>query len=936
MKSISILAACAFIIAAIFPVCSSKQAKAPHSLKCEYLEDPLGIDNPRPRFSWMINSDIRGTKQNAYQILVSTSPDALNENQGEVWNSKKISSDNSFHAVYQGGDLKPQTTYFWKVRIWDSNGDVTTFSKPAKFETGLLHKEDWQGQWIGDGSKPPKNDKDFYDKIPAPLFRKSFSINGDLQKARLYISGLGYYEAYLNGDKVSDHLLDPGWTNYGKTTYYAVYDITMMLNTGTNAIGVMLGNGWYNPLPLRLFGRWNLREILTIGQPKVIAQLELTYKDGTKERIITDETWKTAPGPIMKNNIYLGEAYDARNEKEGWTSPDYDDSAWKWATHTTAPGGELEYQFIPAIKHTKTIEPVAITEPSDGVYVVDMGQNFAGVIRMEVSGEKGTEVKLRYAEVLHEDGNIDVRTSVACQIKEEFSMDGGPGAPETAWQEDRYTLKGGGTEVFQPTFTFHGFRYIEITGYPGKPSLDNFKGIRLNTKLTDVSEFECSNELFNKIQEISDWTFLSNVFSIESDCPAREKFGYGGDMVGAGPAFMMNYDMNAFYAKTVRDFQRDQRKHGGMTECAPDIGINIRGVTEDTGPVGWTLAHPFLLEKLYQFYGNKQIVKEQYIPLKRLVDFYREHVPDYIIRDGISDHNMLGERPRAVTSTAFYYDHARILAKLARVLDKKEDLHKYNQLAENIKQAFINEFVDKESGKVGNRSQTAQTCALFYNLTSDSTTRTNIEKGLIDEIVNKHDSHLSTGIFCTRMMLLHLGELERADLAYAIVNQHDFPGYGFMIKNGATTLWENWEKKIHDSKNHPMFGSVSEWFYASVLGIRPASDAVGFDKIIIKPEVTRHMEWAKGSYQSIRGKIASSWKNEHAKLTFNVQIPFNALAKIFVPLPDDESFTLREGDELLITSRNLEGTTEGLKFIEINENFAIFEAGGGNYHFVVE
>ncbi len=923
------------IVAVTLLGCSSENSTPPFTLKCEYIESPVGIDNPQPRFSWIVGNNNRGTMQEAYQVLVSTSPDALKNNTGDVWDSEKVTSGNSFHVVYNGPELRSGTKYFWKVRTWDQHGNVSTYSKTAEFETGLFNPEDWKAHWIADGRTAPKNDEDFYKKIPAPLFRKTFEAKSEIANARLYISGLGYYEAFLNGDKIGDHLLDPGWTNYGKTTYYAVYDLTEQVKEGKNAMGVMLGNGWYNPLPLRLFGRWNLREILSIGQPKVIAQLRLTYQNGNEEWITTDETWKTTTGPIMKNNVYLGEDYDARSEKPGWNTTDYDDSDWNTASLAQGPEGALKYQFIPPIKHTRTLKPIAITEPSDGVFVIDMGQNFAGVIRMKVTGEAGTEVKLRYAELLHEDGNIDVRTSVACQIKEEFSMDGGPGAPATAWQEDNYILKGDGEEVFQPAFTFHGFRYVEVTGYPGRPALENFEGIRLNADLADVSEFECSNELFNKIQEITEWTFLSNVFSIESDCPAREKFGYGGDMVGAGPAFIMNYDMANFYEKTVRDFQRDQRENGGMPECAPDIGINGRGVTENTGPPGWTLAHPFLLDKLYQYYGNEQLINEQYIPLKRLVDFYNERVPDHIIRDGISDHNMLGERPRAVTSTSFYYEHVLILAKMAKILNKQEDHENYSRLAKDIKMAFINEFVDQETGAVGNRSQTAQTCALFYDLVPDDQTRQKVIDALIDEIENVHRSHLSTGIFCTRMMLLHLGDLGRADLAFTIANQKEYPGYGFMLENGATTLWENWEKKIHDSKNHPMFGSVSEWFYASVLGIRPAADAVGFDKIIIKPEVTDQLDWAKGSYKSVRGKIASSWKNENGKFVFDVEIPANAIATVHIPV-SGPSASIREGNVVLVDNGELRATPTGLTYKEIKDGFVIFEAGGGSYHFEVE
>ncbi len=906
----------------------------PENLKINYNIDPLGIDNPLPGFSWETGDISRGAKQSAYRIIVSSSLENLEQDDGDVWDTEKVTSKETIQIPYGGISLESTTRYYWKVKTWNEDDISSEYSDPASFETGLINPKDWKGIWITDNRPAPNEPEEFYDLIPVPLFRKGFDLNGKIDKARLYISGLGYYEAFLNGDKVGDHWLDPGWTQYAETVYYEVYDVTNYLHRGNNAIGVMLGNGWYNPLPMRLFGRWNLREILTIGQPKVIAQLKIEYEDGTHDLITTDRSWKTTKGPIVKNNVYLGEWYDARMEKPGWHSTGYDDREWNEVRRADAPAGDLKWQFIPAIKHTRTVYPVGMDSPEEGMYVMDMGQNFAGVIRFKVSAPEGTEIRFRYAELLYDDGKLDFRTTAATQIKE-GGIDGGSGAPATAWQEDRYFCKGEGVEVFEPKFTFHGFRYVEITGLPYKPSLNDIEGVRLNADLPDNASFECSNPLFNKIQEVTEWTMLSNVFSIESDCPAREKFAYGGDIVTVGEAYIYNYDMSNFYAKTVRDFERDQRSNGGMPECAPDIGINARGLTENTGPVGWTLAHPFLLKQLYKYYGNHQLLEEQYQPLKDLVDFYREHTPDHIIMDGIGDHNSVDKRPRPVSSTAFYYHHAKILSEMAGVLDKSTDTQLYTALAGDIKEAFIEKFVNKKTGEVYTHTQADQVFALYYDLLPDDLKRKALEV-LKDEIYLKYDGHLSTGIFATKMMLEYLSEQNLNDINYTMMNQKEYPGYGYMIDNGATTLWENWDFAKHDSKNHPMFGSVSEWFYRSVLGIQQTDQSVAFSEIVIKPAVVEGLTYAKGHYQSIRGRIGSDWWKLGDDLFMNVEIPANTTALIYFPVTNNPRPQISERSNLLVQQGNPTDELPGeFSFIQSTRDHIIFRVGAGKYNFEI-
>jgi alpha-L-rhamnosidase len=894
----------------------------PVNLKCEYLINPPGIDTRIPRFSWEFANTKRGMYQVAFQLLVASNPEILDGDKGDIWSSGRIKSSENIQIEYNGKFLNSSTRYYWKVRIWDRRGRVTPYSETAWFETALLDPADWKALWIGDDRKVPETEAEMYLDTPNPLLRKEFSLNKEIKSARLYITGLGYYEAYLNGKKVGDHMLDPGWTNYAKRIQYVTYDITDMLLNGKNAIGVMLGNGWYNPLPLYLFNRLNLRNVLTIGQPKCLVQLLIHFADGTEEVIISDGSWKAGKGPVLMNSVYLGEKYDARLEQEGWDKPGFNDNTWTSAIKAESPGGRLVIQNQPPIRITRIIKPVAITEPEKGVFIVDMGQNFAGCARIKVIGPAGTKVQLRYGELLHEDGTLNDRTTIACHIMEGWYYQQREGHPKNARQIDTYILKGTEEEVYNPRFTFHGFRYVEVTGFPGKPALENLEGLRMNSDLPVAGEFECSNTLFNKIQENAEWTFLSNVFSVESDCPGREKFGYGGDMFTACEAYISNYDMSGFYTKAVMDFQDDQHPSGGMPECAPYNGINDAGLTKDTGPIGWMLAHPFLQDRLYRYYGDKKLLEEQYESTVRLIEFIREQAPDHLLDKGISDHETLVPKTTGVTSTAFYYHHVVMLSEFAGILGKHDDQKKYSSLADEIKQAFINKFIAEGKGKVDIETQASQAFALYYDLLPESDRKAALDI-LEKDILEKYKGHLSTGIFGTKMMYDVLRMYERNDLGFIITNQKTYPGYGYMIENGGTTIWESWEGGSI-SYNHPMFGSVSDWFFKALGGIYPTENAVGFNPFIIKPSVVGDLEWVNCRYQSIRGEITSNWRIENDNFYLDAAVPGNTTAKIYIPAISPES--VFESDKPAAHSK-------GLKLTQFKNNYAEFEAGSGRYQF---
>ncbi len=900
----------------LMPLVSLASLVKPGRLTCEYLENPLGLDTHTPRFSWTLLSSARNQVQTAYEIVVD---EQLNDSKKQkVWASGKITSDQSIHIPYAGKALQSFTRYYWRVRVYDGQGKASAWSAPQWFETALLNTADWRGDWIGDGSKQFTHDEDFYQEDPMPLFRRSFKASKKIASARLYISGLGYYEAYINGAKVGDHVLDPGWTAYDKQILYTVYDITGQVKKGNNTAGIMLGNGWYNMLPLRFWGALNWRDALATGRPKVKAMIRIVYHDGTMDVVETNTSWQTAPGPILRNNIYLGEHVDGRLDNPDWCTDKAPSGGWKNAVVVTGPKGILTAQKQPPIRVTNVLKPVAVAEPAPGTFVFDMGQNFAGVARIKINGPAGTKITLRYGEDKYPDGNVNVMTSVAGQIK---GSNGGPGAPPIAWQEDSYILKGGGTEVWAPRFTFHGFRYVEVKGWPGKPTLDDIEGLRMNADLQKNGQFTSSNSMFNKLDEVIQWTFLSNVFSVLSDCPAREKLAYGGDILCTTEAFMFNYDMPDFYAKVIRDHANDQRPLGGITETAPYVGIADAGPGDKSGPLGYQVGFPFMIKKMYDFYGDKRIVEDNYQAVRKHIEFLRSTAKDNLFDTDLGDHESLDEKPIPLTASVFYHLHVTLLKDFAAIVGNSADEAEYARLAGEIRKSIVKAFSHPGTGKFANGTQSAQLFALWSGM-ADGAGRELVFKELINAFEQKN-WHLSTGIFGTKMMFDVFRRADQNDLVYRVANQRDFPGWGHMIGNGATTLWETWKYSDNTfSQNHPMFGSVGEWFYRSLLGINDA--APGFKKIIIKPQPAGDLTHASGSFRSVYGHIGSAWKITDAGFFLDVEIPVNTRAEIWIPNQYGQSIT--EGGKPA-------GQVAGLTTVNSTGGYTVLEAGSGRYSF---
>jgi alpha-L-rhamnosidase len=644
---------------------------------------------------------------------------------------------------------------------------------------------------------------------------------------------------------------------------------------------------------------------------------------------VSDPSWKAAAGPLLKNSVYLGEVYDARNELPGWDKPRYDDAAWVGAVEATEPLGVLRSQDAPPIRITRRLQPVKITEPKPGVYLFDLGQNFAGWVRLRVKGEAGTRVRLRYGELLYPDGSLNGMTSVCGQIKQggkDYEYNG-QGYPKTAFQQDEYILKGGGNqEVYTPQFTFHGFRYVEVSGYPGKPSLDALEGLRLNSDVATAGSFACSNERLNRIQHMVLWTELSNLFSVQSDCPHREKFGYGGDLVASSEMAMFNFDMARFYAKAVQDLTDAARPNGGFTETAPFVGIADESLGEKSGPVGWGTAQPLLAWQLYQHYGDKRLLERSYEATRRWIELLKSRAKDGILDNGISDHESLVPKPRALTGTAFYYHNVRLFSFIAAALGQDAAAAEAAALAESIKSAFNARFLQPGTGRYAAATQAAQAFALYMGLVPAHEAQSALH--VLVQAVQEKRGHLDTGIFGTKYMLNALTALGRADVAYEIVNQRTFPGWGWMLENGATTLWEHWEFSDNTySHNHPMFGSVSEWFYKALAGINLASDAAGFDRIIFGPQPVGDLTWVKASHDSIRGKITSEWTRHGNGFKLKVRVPVGASATVIL--------RAKESARILEDGKPLD-RSPGVELLRRDPETASVGIESGSYEFSVE
>ncbi|MDP4185265.1 MAG: family 78 glycoside hydrolase catalytic domain [Bacteroidota bacterium] len=872
----------------------------PVDLRCEYRSNPLGLDVTQPRLSWRINDDRRGASQTAYRILVASDSLLLSTGKADVWDSGKKHSSLTSSILYNGRPLQPDKRYFWTVIVWDKNGRPTVSSTIAYWNTGLFGLKDWKGNWIDDG-------QDINYK-PAPYFRKTFSVKKKVKRALAYICGLGYYELSLNGKKAGDHMLDPGYTRFDKTALYASYDVSSLLKEGENAIGVILGNGWYNEQSKAV---WYFDKAPWRNRPRFLFNLSIEYENGEKEIICTDPSWKVGTGPIVFNNIYSGEKYDARLEQVGWNTMGFDDHSWKQATAILPHEGRIKSQLMPPIRITAELKPKTFIKINSTTYLYDLGQNFAGVSKLHVKGESGTVLRIKHGERLDAKGRLDNQI-----INQYYSFED----PEEQGQTDIYILKGEGEEEYTPRFTYHGFRYVEITSdKPVELNKEDLEGMVMHTDLTPLGNFECSNPLENAIWSATNWSYLSNLFSIPTDCPHREKNGWTGDGHIAAEFGLFNYDGILFYEKWINDFADEQRNSGEVPGIIPSSGW---GYSWGNGPA-WDSGLLLIPWYLYQYYGDEDLIRLHYENYKRYVDFLTYRSKDNLVDIGLGDWvPWKTETPVELTSSCYYYMDALLLSKFSGMTGRTEEESYYKKLATKIKDAINRKYFNREKGIYVNGSQTALSAALYFGIVPEEMQE---KVGLsLAQSVKDNGNSLDVGLLGSKYLLNALSNTGHSDLAYLVASKDTQPSWGWWIKNGATTLHEDW--KSESSLNHIMMGEVSAWMMRTLAGINIDPANPGFKNIIIKPRFVSGLNHAKGSMNSIHGEIVSEWTKDGDMIILNLRIPANTTAVLY--LPETAGRQIFEGEKLLGAK-----SIKGIQFLSKAEGCLVYRIAAGTYSF---
>jgi alpha-L-rhamnosidase len=1057
------------LLIALFATQTIVSAVTIDDLRCENLENPLGIDVTQPRLSWKLHSNVRDQTQSAYQILVASSEKGLAAGNGDLWDSRKVSSDQSIQIPYAGKTLNSREDCFWKVRVWDQSGKVSDWSKPAHWSIGLLSPADWgNAKWIGldgaevtnylsdtswiwsPGGEPAKsaapatnyfrrtvtipagrvvtgarfqytgdnegrgwinefdlgarnnprtvkfNDittrlepgqtyvfgltgyhnqagqpagvvglleidfsegapmiiptdehwkvsdheipgwlkTDFDDSkwasaqkigpvgmepwgavrsaeqriLPARYLRKEFSVSKKIARATVSFSGLGLSELYVNGNKIGNRVLSPAFAQYNKREFAVTYDVTKNLQPGANALGAILGNGRFYADRSKVYAG-----TVNFGFPKLLLNLQIEYTDGSRSEIVSDASWKlTADGPIRANNDYDGEAYDARKEFPNWSRAAFDDSQWQSAEFVSAPGGVVSAEMDEPIRITGILKPISAREPRPGVFIFDMGQNMVGWCQLTVSGPAGTRVSLRHAETLKPDGSLYLANLRGAQVT------------------DTYILRGHGKEIWEPRFTSHGFRYVEMTGFPGRPTLDSLQGRVVNDDVRVAGEFTCSNELLNKIYRAIVWGTRSNYRSLPTDCPQRdERHGWLGDRSEESRGESFLFDNSNLYAKWLQDIADAQKPDGSE----PDIAPAYWPIYSDN--VVWPSTSIIVPEMLREQFSDTRIIASHYAAMKRWMDFMSGFMTNGLIsRDNYGDWCVPPEEltlihsqdPARITdktllATAFFYHDYRLMENYATLLGKTGDARAFHEQAEKIKAAFNEQFLDRERGQYSNGTQTSCVLTLAFGLVPEEF-RARIFQHLVDKIENETHGHVGTGLVGGQYLCRVLNDNGRPDLVYTIASQKEYPGWGYMIENGATTIWELWNGNTADptmnSGNHVMLiGDYVVWLYEDLAGIKSDPQSPGFKHIIMKPTPVGDLTFVKATHESPYGLIGSEWHRDGKKFDWQIEIPANTTATVYAPAASHDAVKIN-----------------GAKPLRFENGRAIFELGSGKYHFV--
>jgi alpha-L-rhamnosidase len=837
---------------------SSELCKA-ENLRCEHLLNPKGIDNPNPRLSWMLGDAREGAKQNAYRVIVGVDSAEVAQGRGNMWDSRQQSSGDIMTA-YGGRELKPFSQYYWKVSVWDKD-QVQCSSPVNSFETGVMNAGNWQGAWISDW-----NDKDYK---PAPYFRKEFKTAKTIKSARAYIAAAGLYELYINGNKTGDHRLDPMYTRFDRRNLYVTYDVTSHVRRGDNAIGVLLGNGWYNHQSI---ADWNFHRAPWRNRPAFCLDLRITYTDGTTETVATGLDWKTASGPLIFNSIYTGEHYDARLEQEGWNEPFFDDSEWRSVIYRSAPSTVVAAQQLHPVRNVDTLPAKTVKKLDDSTYLFDFGQNIAGVTQIKVSGEAGTVVKIKHGERLYGNGHVDL-SNIDVYYRGDRTTD--------PFQTDLLILSGKKEDELMAKFNYKGFRYAEvISSRPLNLDVNSLTAYFMHSDVPAAGRLKSSHPLIERLWRATNNAYLSNLMGYPTDCPQREKNGWTGDGHFAIETALYNFDAITVYEKWLADHRDEQQPNGVLPDIVPTGGW---GYGTENG-LDWTSTIAIIPWEIYMFYGDSKLLADCYENIRRYVDYVDRTSPGHLTSWGRGDWVPVKSRSdKELTSSVYFYTDTKILAQAAKLFGKQDDYARYSQLAEKIRDAVNAKFLDRETGLYAGGSQTELSVPLHWGVVPDDMRQKVADR--LAENVKAAGFHLDVGVLGAKALLNALSRNGHAETAYKVAVQDTYPGWGWWIVNGATTLLENWDlDAVRDiSDNHMMFGEIGGWFFKGLGGICPDPEQPGFRHIILRPCFAKGLDRFEASHESPYGTIVSGWERKKRNVTYSVEIPANSSATLYLP-----------------------------------------------------
>jgi hypothetical protein len=906
------------------------ELKAAH-LTCENFTNPIGIDSPKPRFSWQLTSDARSVTQSAYRILIADNQKDLSINIGRVWDSKKQYSDQSILLKYDGKPLMSAKKYYWKVMTWDGKGVASVWSDVASWQMGLLIASDWKNaRWIGyediadsmcisaPAAETEKMLGEKAKKVPVvPLLRKEFRLNKKIASATLFITGVGQYEASINGEKIGNGFLTPGWTNYDKTVLYNSYDVTKKLKIGINAIGAVVGNGFYY-IPRERYRKL----VVAYGMPKMICRLIINYNDGTQENIVSDSNWKTTPSPITFSSIYGGEDFDARLEQTNWKQAEFDATKWKSVVMVSAPKGQLKAECDYPVTVAETFCAKKIEKVGEAKYLYDFGQNASGVLEIKVNGKKGQIIKITPCEFINEDKSVNQKASGS---KYYYS----------------YTLKGGGVETWRPQFTYYGFRYAMVEGAEpdtvsiksNLPALIALTHCHTRNSTPNNGSFHCSNQLFNSTYDLINWAIKSNMQSILTDCPHREKLGWLEQTFLMGNSINYNFDIYHLYQKVENDMMDARLANGFVPNIVPEyVAFDqwLDGAFRDSPE--WGSASVILPWLIYNWYGDKLVMEKAWPMMVQYVEYLERKSNNHILAYGLGDWYDLGPRnpgvsqltPLGVTSTAIYYYDLKLLAQMAKVLNKNDEIKRFTVWSEKVKNAFNTKYLNVETGVYSTGSQTAMAMPLSFGIV-DEKMKDKVVKNLVDSIIADNKA-LTAGDIGFHYLVESLVKNNQSQLLFDMNNRDDVPGYGYQLKHGATSLTESWMANKISSNNHLMLGHLMQWFYEGLGGIQQQESSVAYKNLIIKPTVVGDITSTTANFETPYGQVKTDWKMGNKVFNLKVSIPANSSALVYLPIVGNS----------LVTESGSSQEQSDYKLVDKNKECIILKVGSGYYDFEVK